>query len=287
MFSPDASVLAVAYKDCISIWVTETVHHKHNLTSEQLNDHIRSLVFGYSGRDNCILASTRDSVIAWDVVSYSVIWVVSVDNAFLCTTPYTMFAVAVSNKKILVFDPDKETPVIQLDTEIDVRIIDACFLGEGNRLAVYFLTDRQELFCLHDINEFDFMTTNNTVPLKPDGLFTDLLTGPDYAPYLVEDTRLFKKADLSIFNTPCHILPATKSYAWNVISEFLQKKGDIKTETEDVKIETEDIQVDSMVTDQVDRYVEHKTNGVKEEEGNAVDFKWLDSFFRSSEYIPT
>ena len=280
VFSPDASVLAVAYKDCISIWETATIEHKHSLTSEQLKDYIRSLVFGYSCRDKCVLASTRDSVIVWDVVSYDVIWVVSVDNALLCATPYTMFVVAVSNEKILLFDPEEEKPVIQLDTGVDVRIIDACFLGQGNTLAVYFLTDRQELYCLHDANEFDFMTNNNTPPLKLDSIFSDLLTGPEYTPLLVEDTRLFKKADLSIFNTPCHILPDTKSYAWNVISEFLEKREDIKTETED-------IQVDSMVTEKGDRYVEHKMNGISEEEGNVMDFNWLDSFFRSSEYVPT
>lgn len=280
VFSADASVLAVAYKDCISVWKTETVEHKHNLSADGLKDYIRSLVFGYSDRANYILASTRDSVIVWDAVSSSVTWVVSVDNALLCTTPYTLFAVAVSNRKILVFDPAEEKPIIQLDTGMGVRIIDACFLAQGSKLAVYYLTDVQELYCLHDVDEFDFMTSSNTAPLKPDNLFTDLLTGPDYTPSVVEDTRLFKKADLSIFNTPCHILPATKSYAWNVISEFLQKREDVKTEAED-------IQVDSMVTDQVDRYVEHKMNEVSEEEGKVMDFNWLDSFFRSSEYTPT
>ena len=281
MFSPDASALAVAYEDCVSVWDTETVEHKHSLTAEQLKDYIRSLVFGYSGRDDCVLASTQDSVVVWDVASCDVIWVVNLDNAFLCTTPYTQFVVAITNEKILVFDLEEEKPVIQLDTELDVRIIDACFLGQASKLAVYFLTDRQDLYCLHDVSEFDFMTNNNTPPLKPDSLFTDLLTGPEYTPYVVEDTRLFKKADLSIFNTPCHILPATKSYAWNVISEFLQKREDKKTECED-------IQVDSMVTDHVESYVEHKINGFsEEEEGNVMDFNWLDSFFRSSEYVPT
>ena len=284
MFSSDASLLAVGHRTLVSLWETETLDHKQDLLSDKLTDYVRSLVWGRCGRDSFVLAATEQSVIAWDILTYSVKWSAAVDNPILCATPYTPYVVAVNEENIYVFDPFSEDPVVKLETDVDSKVIDACFLGRDGSLGVYFITEKQQIYCMHDADKFNFKT-NNSTPTKSYSLFTDLLVGPSYTPYTMDSGQLFKKADLSVFDTPCHILPPTKSYAWSVISSLLERESSVQEEEIEPKIDTvEEIEVDSIRSKEVERIGEENMNG-DDSESIGLDFSWLDSFFRSSEFI--
>ena len=232
-----------------------------------------------------MLAATRQCIIAWDVISCAVKWSAVFNNAILCATPYTQYVVAVNDENICVWDPDSQEPVVQLETDVESEVIDACYLGRDGSLAVYFLTEQQQIYCLHDADKLSFKTDRNAIPSKQDSMFTELLVGPAYTPYSMSSGQLFKKADLSVFDTPCHILPAPKSYAWSVISSLLaRQKPAPEAETEREVERGEEIQVDSIHSKEVQRVGEDTGEDC---EGIGLDFSWLDSFFRSSEFVPS
>ena len=226
-----------------------------------------------------MVAATDQCIIAWDVLNYTVKWSAAIDNTILCSTPYTQYVVAVNDESIYVFDPDSEEPVIKLDTNVDSKVIGACFLGRDESLAVYFITEGQQVYCMHGADKLDFKTDKNSILTKQDSLFTDLLVGPSYTPYTVDSSQLFKKADLSVFDTPCHILPAPRTYAWSVIGSLLERQSSVQGEEAEPGMDTaEEIQVDSICSKEVERVGE-------DSDSMGLDFSWLDSFFRSSEFV--
>ena len=249
-------------------------------------------MFAGTGRENFIVGSTLKHVLIWDVSSSTLVRSLELNNSILLSHPLTPFLAAVYSHEtevcVSVFDPESEGAALEVEKEIDSEVIDACFLAVDGSLSIYLLTANQRLYGLSD-KEVMKMPLTQTPDAKGESIFADLLKGPAYNPENLETTQLFRKADLSIFETPCHLLPPPKTYSWSIISELLPKR-EIPNVQEEVN--EDDIPVDITESMDIENGGEDEVKGdldAESEESVAaqLDYSWLDSFFKSPKFVLT
>ncbi|CAN7996888.1 unnamed protein product [Ixodes hexagonus] len=207
----------------------------------------RLLAFG-RGSSCCVLLScTGTRLIAWDVVSLSVLWELEKTVTCLVTDPTSEFAAAFCEDcKLLVFEPQKWAAALECDVPPSCQpVVSAIFVPEtksdaaagghwGLLSRLCFVSAAQELFTWEDQNDEED-PSDVTVKLE------ELLPATPFGVLVAQQTRTAVRAAATggqlqprvgavgfkevhqLLEVASHTLPSMSSLYQNFLSAFLRK----------------------------------------------------------------
>ncbi|KAF8792694.1 Serine/threonine-protein kinase PLK1 like protein [Argiope bruennichi] len=157
-FSEDGSLLAVSFDNMATLWTLDKPSLKTMLCHKNKSNKIRQLVFGRQSCCHLLICHDADSIIAWDVLSLSMKWIVhtSVERIVADSTS-DIIAAFCSDHTLNLFKPDNPGPLYTVENVSQKPIIAAIFvpLKEENSSflktsQLFFFDEDQNLLTLTD-----------------------------------------------------------------------------------------------------------------------------------------
>lgn len=256
-FSQDGSLLAVAFGRSATLW-SEECRLVGSLAHPHCPSHLRSVAFGRGSSCCLLLSCTETRIIAWDVVSLSVLWELEKAVTCLVTDPTSDFVAAFcEDSKLLVFEPQKRSAAVECDVPSSCQpVMSAIFVPEtkspatseghqGPLSRLCFVSAAQELFTWNEQNDEE-ETSDITVKLE------ELLPATPFGMLIAQQTKSAVEATTGQFQprvgtvgfkevhqlleVASHTLPSMTSLYQNFLSAFLSKaptQGGPRAESDD------------------------------------------------------
>uniref|UniRef100_A0A131XUS3 Putative wd repeat-containing protein 75 n=1 Tax=Ixodes ricinus TaxID=34613 RepID=A0A131XUS3_IXORI len=246
-FSEDGSLLAVAFGRSATLW-SEECRLVGSLAHPHCPSQLGSLAFGRGSSCCLLLSCTETRLIAWDVVSLSVLWELEKAVTCLVTDPSSEFVAAFcEDAKLLVFEPQRRGAMVECDVPPSCQpVVSAIFVPEAkspvaagghqrplSRLC--FVSVAQELFTWDEENneeegEDATVRLEELVPATPFGALVAQQTktavqaaaGAAGQLHSRVGTVGFKEVH-QLLEVASHTLPSMTSLYQNFLSAFLSK----------------------------------------------------------------
>ncbi|GBN19142.1 WD repeat-containing protein 75 [Araneus ventricosus] len=170
-FSEDGSLLAVVFDNMATLWTVDKPSLKTILCHKTKSNKIRQLVFGRQSCCHLLICHDGDSIIAWDMLSLSMKWIVhtSVERIVADSTS-DMVAAFCGDHTLYLFKPDNPEPLHTVENVSQKPVIAAIFvpLNEENSSflrtsQLFFFDEDQNLLTLTD--EAEEMESSDTKKL--------------------------------------------------------------------------------------------------------------------------
>ncbi|CAB3987441.1 WD repeat-containing 75 [Paramuricea clavata] len=248
-FSSDGSLLAVVYGQVITLWDPCINEQKTTLYSPYAQN-IRRVTFGRQSCSHIILASTTHHLMAWDLLSCSVIW--NTKAEVLCILPdpcsYVMAVfVKVTDEEVhlYIFDPHSAIPLaVQTNVLQNSSFLAGSFQPNMKGLTVqnkksnvtmaglFYMNSKQVLYTIDDVETEELFPVKETVTKAEESEFHRVFgaTGdqasseevPDEATAFHKNTS--SKVVREMLSAPSHVLPPVTTLCSKFLHSLLISK---------------------------------------------------------------
>ena len=247
-FSSDGSLLAVVYGQVITLWDPCNNEQKTTLYSPYLQD-IRQIKFGTKSCSHIMLASTGDYLMAWDLLSCTVLW--STETKVLSILPdpcsYVMAVfvkVPDENIHVYMFDPRSAIPAaVQTNVLQNSEFLTANFQLNMRGLTVrnkkddvimaklFYMNNKQVLYTLDSIETEETIPVKETLTSTEESEFHRVFKTADRASSekVPEEATAFHHSTTSkvvreILSAPSHVLPPVTTLCSKFLHSLLISK---------------------------------------------------------------
>ncbi|XP_048834341.1 WD repeat-containing protein 75 [Brienomyrus brachyistius] len=274
-FSADGSLLAVGFREVVTVWLPGT--WELLVTFSQPPGDIRDLCFGRLGCSKFLLGTTTEGVLCcWNLLTCSVEWSTALDVTLLQPDPLSenmaAFSATARSTDLFVFKPSEPRPQYSQKSVCLGEVRRAVFAPRQealqsseesaqwlNRSRLYFLTDNMDLMTFSIKSEEDRilasskqLVVDDSVALTP---FCLLLGKHRQAQRNKQDplceqvaarTQLPQRstAVLELLHTPAHVLPPASHLCTMFVNSLLISKPGVRgaqeSEEEDLESEKEE-----------------------------------------------
>jgi len=175
-FSQDGSVLAVAFRDVITLWYPAYCCMCKEIISvpDTVRLDISDVAFGLESSSHLLVFCTTERLVCWNMLSFSLQWCLSLNVTSLIMNPLSnIMAIFTSDKQLLIMSPKSSVPLYKNVNLPGAQVAMACFLPEQKSGSVlwqaaarlYFMNSNQELYSLFAKDEIDD-NVKRTAPLQ-------------------------------------------------------------------------------------------------------------------------
>nr|XP_023670540.1 WD repeat-containing protein 75 isoform X1 [Paramormyrops kingsleyae] len=274
-FSADGSLLAVSFREVVTVWRPGT--WELLATFSQPPGDIRDLCFGRLGCSKFLLGTTTEGVLCcWNLLTCSVEWSTALDVILLQSDPLSdnmaAFSAAAGSTDLFVFKPSEPRPLYSQKAVSSGVVRRAVFAPHQealqsceesaqwlNRSRLYFLSDNMDLMTFSIKSEEDRilasskqLVVDDSVALTP---FCLLLGKHRQAQRNEQDplceqvaarTQLPQRSTAvrELLHTPAHVLPPASHLCTMFVNSLLVSKPGVRgaqeSEEEDMESEKEE-----------------------------------------------
>ncbi|XP_028415073.1 WD repeat-containing protein 75-like [Dendronephthya gigantea] len=290
-FSSDGSLLAVAYGQALTLW-DPCINEQKKTLYTPYSHNIRQVKFGRKSCSHIALASTKHHLMAWDLLSCTVLWATKAEVISILPDPcsYVMAVFIKINDKevhLYMFDPRSAIPIaIQTNVLRNSTFLAAGFQPNTRGLTVqnkndditmarlFYMNDKQVLYTIDGTETEEIFQARETVTESEEssefhrvfGTSTDRATPKDVP---VEATA-FHNRETSNFiremlSAPSHVLPPVTTLCSTFLHSLLiskepgSEKRPQNDESEDEKTALMDTSQEIMTSDE-ESMVSHARN---------------------------
>jgi len=159
-FSSDGSLLGVGFGPTITTWLPDTCELKCSLLHPGHRERLTALQFGTGNQCHLLVGATSEQLSVWNLLSLTMVWTVPLQVSLLvANSVFPHMAVFTTDGKLFIFNPGSSQPIFTQTLEKETEnVVAAVFMPsttssdtnlnwyQGSQL--YFITSKQELFCL-------------------------------------------------------------------------------------------------------------------------------------------
>ncbi|KAG7501668.1 WD repeat-containing protein 75 [Solea senegalensis] len=264
-FSTDGSLLAVSFKEVVTLWSPSSWELLTTLS--QPPGAIRDLCFGRLSCSKYLLGTTENRLLCcWNLLTCSLEWSTAMDISLLLADPLSENMVAFCSQDectdLFVFKPNEPRPLFSHKAVCSGRVTRAVFapreeMLEGceessqwlNRSQLYFLTQYMDLLTFTTKAEEDRLMASSKQLLINDSVAMTpfrLLLGKRQQQQENQDTLSGLSAERTplpqasaavreLLQTPAHVLPSTSLLCSMFINSLLISNSEPREENKDVE----------------------------------------------------
>ncbi|XP_060944217.1 WD repeat-containing protein 75 [Limanda limanda] len=268
-FSADGSLLAVSFKEVVTVWSPSSWELLTTLS--QPPGAIRHLCFGRLSCSKYLLGATANSLLCcWNLLTCSLEWSTAMDTSFLLADPLSeniaAFCDQAGSTDLFVFKPNEPRPLFSQKAVCSGRVTRAVFAPREEMLEsceessqwlnlsqLYFLTPYMDLMTFSTkAEEENLMASSKQLVIDDSIAMTpfSLLLGKHRQQQENQDPLSFLSAERTplphgsvaikeLLQTPAHVLPSTSFLCSMFISSLLISVTDPREEDKHVEEEME------------------------------------------------